>query len=288
ACCLTCDLADLRSYFVCSELGFPAALQRRQRSLKNLLRRSARRDCHQQTAVLVELDQWTGAAVVRLQTNRNRFRPVVFALVEIASAFVTNIFVARRLRDNMKDCLAIFAGATAAKSRNDLCFRKGEVEHCIELQLLLLHQLAKRIRLRQGARESVQNKSTAATQAADALADHLPHDLIGYQVAAIHEGDGRGHGRTLTVMSAVLRGTENISRGKMTGAEFLGQKSSLRSFADSGRPEQHQSPGIGQRAGWRRTMLQWPMKPSRTIIILWRSHVVSPRLAPLEQASPPR
>lgn len=114
------------------------------------------------------------------------------------------------------DGFATRAGATPAQARHHFCEGQSEVDDGIEAHAPFFEQPIKCLRLRDGARKSVQQKTADTSQTGDALADHLDNSLVGNQFAALHHFQGRGKRRA--ALHKRFGGAKNIARGEMTGA----------------------------------------------------------------------
>src|ERR1700739_1391257 len=196
-------------------------LQRTRRALANLLRRSRGRDGEEQPTIAIEVNQRGSTASICLHAYRHRFRTVVFPLEEPASATVANARNVRGLPAHVIDRFALLAGGGAAPPFDD--FAQGEfvIHHRVECHALVFHQLLQRFGLAQRAREAVQNKSSAAAQAATEFAHHLLDSLVWYECAPAHKLQGRSHGGGWPATVALAGGTENVAGRKVASPEAL-------------------------------------------------------------------
>ena len=112
----------------------------------------------------------------------------------------------------------------------------SDLDHGVELQALLRQHRAQRIGLRHGAREAVEDEAVLAVGLVDALGDDAVDDLVGNQVAAIHDLLGReAHRRP-----GGDRRAQDIAGRELRNTELLDQDLGLRALADARRSEKDQ------------------------------------------------
>src|ERR1017187_9721214 len=164
-------------------LGSPR-LEIRNCYLANLIGRSGGGNPNQQSRTPVKLDQRRRAAVIGFQSHSDRLRPVIFPLKQLPLTLVASARDFRRTLGHVEYRLAFLAGPPSAQSIHNLTHCQFVVHHRGQGESFAVHQLLERLSLPQRARESIQNESSAAPQAANAFPYHLPHRCIRHQIAA--------------------------------------------------------------------------------------------------------
>ena len=112
----------------------------------------------------------------------------------------------------------------------------AQFDNRVELEVLLLQQFVQRLRLRHGARKTVEDETLLRVRLFDAIRDNSDHDLVRHQRAAGHdvlrlEADRR---------SGCNSGTEHLSGGELNDTVLVNQSLRLRSLARPRRPEKNQ------------------------------------------------
>jgi hypothetical protein len=125
----------------------------RDRLVANLFRGPSSAHWHQQTKVFVELNQRRRTRFVGVHADFDRFRPVVLALEELATAAIADARDLWRTFRCVKHRLALCASLASAQACDDLHDDRGERE------TFVLHQLFQGMGLIQRARKSVEDKA---------------------------------------------------------------------------------------------------------------------------------
>lgn len=215
----------------------------RQGSLAYRVGRSFGDHLNQQTKVLVKRDQWRSASLVGFQTYFDRFGPVIFSLQYLPLTAIAAARDFRRTLGHMENRFAFLAGPAAAQPSHDFACGQCVVHHRRQRESLAVHQLFQGHSLSQRARKSVEDEPTAAAQAINSLPNQLPHCGVRHQSAATHVFQSFFYGGALFAVAEASGSPENVTRGKMTGAQSLVQQIGLGTLAYPRCSQQNNSPG---------------------------------------------
>ena len=121
--------------------------------------------------------------------------------------------------------------AAANDAVNDQLVRHVELQHEVHVDAGFFH----RVSLRNGAWETVQQEALAAIFLSDALFDQRDHQLIGHQLAGVHDLF-----RLLAQFTAGLHGcAQHITGGDLRNAVFLHDELSLSTFTSARSAQQN-------------------------------------------------
>src|SRR5690606_31247194 len=167
-------------------------------------------DLHEPAAAPVVRQDRRGLPVVDLQPLAQRLDVVVAARgAAVAGAF----------------------GRSRLDALDQHLVRHRDLDHEVQGQALALEQRIKRLGLRDGAREAVEDEALAAIRLLDALGDHLDHQGVGHQLPLVHDlpglapelaarGDGSAqHVTGRELLQAVLL-LEDLRLGTLSGARW--------------------------------------------------------------------
>ncbi|QTK78158.1 hypothetical protein AT6N2_C0219 [Agrobacterium tumefaciens] len=122
-----------------------------------------------------------------------------FALFAVISGQRRSLFAI--FRQTLAESLRIVIRTDSAASSNGLgdavfdsanqsLFVHFQLNHSVENEVLLAHVVGKRLRLRNGARITVENETLGTVRSFDTFGDDLIDDIVGYQPAGVHDGLG--------------------------------------------------------------------------------------------------
>src|SRR3954451_11283238 len=173
------------------------------------------------------------------------------------------------------DRLALLTGTPARQAGNDLTEWQLVVHDRCQVETLAVEQPLKRFGGAQGAGKAVKDKSSAAMQTAQALADHLPHSRIRHEVALPHKSESFLDRGTLVALGAASGTAEHVPGRKMARIQTMVQQLRLRSLAHAGSTQQHEPCG---RMGSLRNagaMGRRALEPRSTVGLVLDSHALT-------------
>jgi hypothetical protein len=185
------------------------------------------------------------ALFINIHAHAHGFRPVILPLKERRSAVVTNTLHFRRTRIDMVHRFASGAGPAATQPRNDFSQWQIVAQHGFEPDVMLGEAFFQRFRLRDCARETVQQKPAAAAKAVASLDEQFQHRFIRHQVAAAHVFQGAGHGLGAFAFAQDPGRAKNVAGGKVASSQSRRKQLSLGAFSNAGRAEQHEPMRMG-------------------------------------------
>jgi len=130
-----------------------------------------------------------------------------------------------------------------------------------------VHELVQRLGLGESAGISVEQKTAATTQTSGAFADHIGDGGVWNERATTHVFECGGHGGGWSAVGPRGGGAENISGGKMTGAETLVKEFGLRALADSRCAEENEAPARVSVGGTRGAIGRRTLKPGGAVVV---------------------
>src|SRR3954454_17162121 len=188
----------------------------------------------QQSAFLVVVLERLGLLMVRVEPLLDRRRSVVVALVQRLAALVAAVVVLGRVvRDVVQ--VAVRALPAAGEPFDDHLVRRVDGQRRGQLAAELLQLLPQRVRLRDVAREAVQQEAVVAL-VLDLVEDHLDHELVGNELAVVHVRLGLA--AQVRLLPHVL--PQEVARGDVGQIEVLTQACRLRALTGPGRTEENQ------------------------------------------------
>src|ERR1051326_3685663 len=191
-------------------------------------------DALQEPELIVALDHGERVAQVHGYAIGNDLAFVVGPLVQIAVASVAHARDGRRIEDLVIRRLAALAQPPTGQAfHEDLC-RHLDVDGAPNPAAALTQSTFERFRLGDGTREAVEQRPTAGIRLFEAVDDHVYHERIWHEVAAIHvRPGGAAEVRTLVPMLA-----QQVAAGDVRNAEDFGQEACLGALAGAGSAEQ--------------------------------------------------
>src|SRR5580658_5951271 len=118
-------------------------------------------------------NQRLGLLVIRLQPRRYNFFPVVRPLQQLAAVRIAAPFDSRRTFEEIVNLAARLAHAPAGDAPENQVRINDQVNHERTPESTLLQQLAQVLRLSDGSRKTVENKTVRTIRPLDAFPDHL-------------------------------------------------------------------------------------------------------------------
>ena len=107
-----------------------------------------------------------------------------------------------------------------------------ELDHRVEIELLLVQHAVERLGLRHGARKAVEDEAVVGVGLGDAVGDDRHNDVVGYEFAARHDLLGvqpdRGAGGS--------RGTQHVTGGELNDSVFFDESWACVPFPAPGGP----------------------------------------------------
>src|SRR5580704_6072069 len=213
------------------------APQRAQRPVGDLLYRPGGVDAEQYALIRVECVQRLGLLLIHIQPMPDRLLPVVVALEQIAAAVVTVLAARRRVEQHVPYVPALAAGPPPREPPDHLVVVHHELEHQVQPGVPLGQHLLQRLGLGHVPREPVEQEAALRVVLLQPVGNHRDRDLVGHQVAAVHEGLGRAaeFGAGAHVVPEDL--TCRDRRDRQVGGYELG----LRPLARTGGPDEDDS-----------------------------------------------
>src|SRR5580698_4269647 len=207
--------------------------------LRHLVELAFSVDRPQDAVLAVELDQRLRLLVIHLQSFRHRRLVVVRALEELVGATGRRTGLAlglpRRAGQKVEDAFAVRAGAASGNAARQLAVVHVHLHHEIQWLSQLFEQGIQRLSLCDVAREAIEDESGLCIGLAQALPDHVQHNLVVDESAGIHSLF-----HFVTQLGVLLaRDTQQISSGDLGDAETLDETLRLGALAGAGRPQEN-------------------------------------------------
>ena len=141
--------------------------------------------------------------------------------------------VAVHLHPVADDLFGVVGAATGLEPLEQLLLGDGELQHGVELGVVVLQHLVERLGLLYRARVAVENKPGSRVLILDPVLDQLVRQLRWHQIARVEVALGLDAQRG--ALADVL--AEQVPGRDLRDAELLGQLLRLRAFARTGRSE---------------------------------------------------
>src|SRR5581483_783203 len=136
--------------------------------------------------LLVVVDQRRGLVLIDLEALADHFLVVVRALHELAAVVIADALLLRRAVVDVVEMAADAAGAPAREPLDQAVELHVQQDRLVQRLALGLEHLVERLRLRERAREAVEDEAEAGVLRAQPLADHADDDVVGDQLAGVH------------------------------------------------------------------------------------------------------
>ena len=114
-------------------------------------------------------------------------RLVVVALDEPRAVDVAAALVLGRVELDVVDVAGLDAHAPAGDAAHELLVGHVDQQHRGDAAAEPVERLAERVGLRARAREAVEDEAVARVVGADAVDDQVDHELVGHELAGVHE-----------------------------------------------------------------------------------------------------
>ncbi|MCY1178554.1 hypothetical protein D9M73_189080 [compost metagenome] len=181
--------------------------------------------------LLVEVYQWLGLVVIDRQAMTHGFFGVVFTLYQRLAGFVVLAFNLRRIVDHVVNAARTFVNAATGNTLNDFFVGDGDFNHSIQLDTSS-HQ---GFSLRNGAWETVEQETVGTVRLGDAVLDQVDDQLVGNQLASVHDRLGFQAQRGAGLDS----GAQHVASGDLRNGEFFGDELCLSTFTGPGSSQQN-------------------------------------------------
>src|SRR3954468_19076618 len=194
-------------------------------------------DAHEDAGLGVVAHQRRGLFVVDLQPVTDGLRFVVVALDQLAAADVTHTLHRRRVEVQVPDVSAAAAGTSSGQPPDDLVVVDHELQDDVERRTTIEQQVVERLRLRDVPWEAVEQETLAGVVLLEPGDDHPDRDLVGHEVAGVHD---------LLGLLAELRALADVRAEDVTGRDLRdpevgGDELGLRPLSRSGGPDEDQT-----------------------------------------------
>jgi hypothetical protein len=207
-----------------------------ERAAEDVVRRARGIDGDKDVLPRIKVSQRRRAALVSIEAHTNRLGPVVLTLNERAAAVFAGVRRPGRASGDVEDGPAVGTSSAAGEAVNDLVARQAVIQDSVDPDFFASENFLECGRLRDGPRETVEQKSAGTVQAADALSKHVEDDVVGHELAPTHVAKRLLHRGRQLAAAILLGGTENVAGREMAGAEVRREPLGLRAFADAGGP----------------------------------------------------
>ena len=145
-----------------------------------------------------------------------------------------------------------------ATRAHELLNRDLDRDHPLDLLAAGREGRVQGLRLRDGAREAIEDRAARRGRLRQLVHEHLDRDVVRYQVAALHVGAG-----LLAELSAVAqRLAEQVARGDVRQAQLLAEGRRLGPLPRADRADQQEDPPPGGRRLVAAAPIRHRMKPS--------------------------
>ncbi|MNZ40105.1 hypothetical protein D3C78_576100 [compost metagenome] len=131
----------------------------------------------------------------------------------------------------MVDAARTFVNAATGNTLNDFFVGDGDFNHGIQLDTGS-HQ---GFSLRDGARETVEQEAIRAVRLGDAVLDQVDDQLVGNQLASVHDRLGFEAQRS----AGLDCGAQHVASGDLWNTEFFGDELCLSTFTGPGSSQQN-------------------------------------------------
>src|SRR3954449_5998774 len=217
--------------------SLPERAKRGESPLRHVIHGTHRVDAHEHTSLRVVAHQRRRLFVVDLEPVTDRLRLVVVTLEQLATADVTHTLRRWRVEVQMPDVSAAAAGTPSGQPPDHLVVVDHELQDDVERCAAVEQQVVERLRLRDVAGEAVEQEALAGVVLLEPGDDHPDRDLVGHEIAGVHE---------LLGLLAELRALADVRAEDVTGRDLRdpevgGDELGLRPLSRSGGPDEDQT-----------------------------------------------
>lgn len=205
-------------------------------------------DGNDQTLGAVVIEHGPGRCVEGVETGLEGRRAIVASLQERSAAAVAETVDERAVECHVIGDSAVRTAATAGKALDRVSGRQFVADHGIERRLFFGQEAVESFGLGDRAREAVEHESPAAAEARAPLVNKGQQDIVADESTAVHTQLRVGSGG-VTGEQSEAGGPEQFTCGEGARPERGFEQFGLRAFADAGRADQHQAPGVRHGGG---------------------------------------
>ncbi len=200
-------------------------------------------DGDEQAASTIKIEHGKGGGFEGFQASMDRGGSIIAPLHQGAAAAIAEAFDERAVKCNMISDTALRAATATSETFQREGGRQCVTHDGIELKMIGGEEVVERVRLGDGAREAVEDETAGAAQTMPALAKERKDGVIADELAAMQARLSLAGGGAAAEETGA-GGPEQVTGGKRARAERGFEQCGLRAFADAGRADQHQAPGV--------------------------------------------